>query len=331
MIRVMASKAGNLFVKAVGEGDEKKAVHLLEAKLVGPDTIFGSNEEGDEASALRLAVYFERKAVLRTLIELGANVEGFQSVRTSKHFYTPAGDAIRQGKCSMLMLLHGLGASMDRVQLYGPSKTPHCAVNLALQFGEPECLEYLFDHALPRANVLSPTTLIALSGVAEHGRVAIKIFKILESRGFDFSVLREMSLMVQGNRIQGSDGGQDSSGERSDVTLMDCLIVTAQKSGDARLMRYLLKDLKLTAESKRMKTMQGVFENAIERGDVPDHKVSKASLQKYKCATCDSVCETQWCSKCRVARYCSVTCQREHWKYGGHKEHCKTLRASSQF
>eukprot|EP00173_Palmaria_palmata_P003935 Plantae.Rhodophyta-Palmaria_palmata.ctg4410.p1 GENE.Plantae.Rhodophyta-Palmaria_palmata.ctg4410~~Plantae.Rhodophyta-Palmaria_palmata.ctg4410.p1 ORF type:complete len:227 (-),score=15.20 Plantae.Rhodophyta-Palmaria_palmata.ctg4410:203-862(-) len=218
---------------------------------------------------------------------------------------------------------------MDSVQLYGPSKMPHSAVNLALQFGEPACLEYLLDHALPRAKVLGPTTLIALSGVAEHGRVAIKIFKILESRGFDFSVLREMSVMVQGDRIQGSDGGQESGGERRDVTLMDCLIVTAQKSGDARLMRYLLKGLRLTAESERMKTMQGVFEKAIERGEVPDHKLSKASLQKYKCATCGSVCETQWCSKCRVTRYCSVACQREHWKYGGHKKHCKFLRVSS--
>jgi len=28
------------------------------------------------------------------------------------------------------------------------------------------------------------------------------------------------------------------------------------------------------------------------------------------------------CARCRVPYYCSVKCQRRHWKQGGHKEHC---------
>jgi hypothetical protein len=28
------------------------------------------------------------------------------------------------------------------------------------------------------------------------------------------------------------------------------------------------------------------------------------------------------CSRCRVTYYCSVKCQKKHWKEGGHKQHC---------
>ena len=28
------------------------------------------------------------------------------------------------------------------------------------------------------------------------------------------------------------------------------------------------------------------------------------------------------CSKCKITYYCSVICQKHHWKEGGHKKHC---------
>ena len=28
------------------------------------------------------------------------------------------------------------------------------------------------------------------------------------------------------------------------------------------------------------------------------------------------------CSKCGITYYCSVICQKHHWKEGGHKKHC---------
>ena len=31
------------------------------------------------------------------------------------------------------------------------------------------------------------------------------------------------------------------------------------------------------------------------------------------------------CSRCRIAYYCSVRCQKHHWKVGGHKQRCIPL------
>ena len=28
------------------------------------------------------------------------------------------------------------------------------------------------------------------------------------------------------------------------------------------------------------------------------------------------------CSKCQITFYCSTKCQKQHWKVGGHKQHC---------
>ena len=42
-----------------------------------------------------------------------------------------------------------------------------------------------------------------------------------------------------------------------------------------------------------------------------------------KCACCGMYGELMLqCSKCRTAMYCNKDCQREHWKYGGHKKMC---------
>ena len=30
------------------------------------------------------------------------------------------------------------------------------------------------------------------------------------------------------------------------------------------------------------------------------------------------------CSRCKITYYCSVKCQKRHWKQGGHKQHCMT-------
>ena len=30
------------------------------------------------------------------------------------------------------------------------------------------------------------------------------------------------------------------------------------------------------------------------------------------------------CARCKITYYCSVKCQKRHWKQGGHKQHCMT-------
>ena len=42
----------------------------------------------------------------------------------------------------------------------------------------------------------------------------------------------------------------------------------------------------------------------------------------------EELLETQACSGCCVAHYCSSTCQKQHWK--AHKESCRALQSASE-
>ena len=56
----------------------------------------------------------------------------------------------------------------------------------------------------------------------------------------------------------------------------------------------------------------------------------KGSVSTHRdCANCGApegsipgVKKHSACSKCQITFYCSTKCQKQHWKAGGHKQHC---------
>ena len=61
---------------------------------------------------------------------------------------------------------------------------------------------------------------------------------------------------------------------------------------------------------------------------------SLAQLEDRFCAQCslsdrESGEKHRPCSRCKIAFYCSVECQRKHWKEGGHKRHCVPMAEQS--
>ncbi|OCH84020.1 hypothetical protein OBBRIDRAFT_892031 [Obba rivulosa] len=53
-----------------------------------------------------------------------------------------------------------------------------------------------------------------------------------------------------------------------------------------------------------------------------------ALFEEKKCDGCATTkANLMWCSRCKAARYCSVQCQREHWRT--HKQDCRPINASN--
>lgn len=53
----------------------------------------------------------------------------------------------------------------------------------------------------------------------------------------------------------------------------------------------------------------------------------KEILQGKHCAWClvDDVTKLSACAGCKITYYCSVHCQKKHWKLGGHKQSCSRI------
>eukprot|EP00037_Helgoeca_nana_P017728 m.168559 g.168559 ORF g.168559 m.168559 type:complete len:316 (-) comp24119_c0_seq1:862-1809(-) len=57
-------------------------------------------------------------------------------------------------------------------------------------------------------------------------------------------------------------------------------------------------------------------------------KKKKGGDTPVGCAVCGKPNKSQ-CAGCKQVRYCSSTCQTDHWRRGGHKSACKALRAKA--
>lgn len=177
------------------------------------------------------------------------------------------------------------------------------AVYVAIGMGKPAALTFLLDVVdntggavqLSRKEVMS---LLFLTGGG--GSSAKRIFKVLESRGVNFKVMVELD-------------------EHSRIAVADLLLAFAWKSGDASLVRYLVKDLGVVATT-------GQLEFIIDCTDFfKELRPCRDDFKKYECVACDAVGITQLCTGCKVVRYCSTACQR-HWKAGGHIEECRRIQ-----
>ena len=66
--------------------------------------------------------------------------------------------------------------------------------------------------------------------------------------------------------------------------------------------------------------------NKKNRGKGKKQKAEKKQVQptKSKCTGCDKIGEDfKVCSACKLAKYCTSSCQRSHWPE--HKSTCKVL------
>ena len=67
----------------------------------------------------------------------------------------------------------------------------------------------------------------------------------------------------------------------------------------------------------------GASRALLERNDAAQPKAKKTTDGDVElCAHCDFFNPTQKFGRCRLVKYCSASCQRAHWKAGGHKQIC---------
>jgi hypothetical protein len=91
----------------------------------------------------------------------------------------------------------------------------------------------------------------------------------------------------------------------------------------------LLRDLLV----KNRKRVPAGYLDAQEAGIPPGVQFSVLSPVKAtiananSCGSCGVVPpKPKWCGGCQAVAYCSPECQKQHWKVGGHKAACKTMR-----
>lgn len=263
---------------------------------------------------LYLALLYEREAVARELIRLGADVDEIGCKYDDGNQSTAVDASIMRGRPSQLSICHRLGASMSAVIREDGGNT-WSALGLALRQKQLGCLSFLLDEVLPaRPVALDREETRALGYVVDAGsfREVKDVCEALRTRGFDFRKLNDCFAAREGDRCR-------------NLFMSDWLLAKARTSERAGLLSYFVKELGLMSR----KNVQEQFVNAgfFHNSPEPSASSSLAPLTKFECASCNSLAATMLCSGCRVARYCSKDCSRVHWKeVGGHKKECREIQ-----
>lgn len=320
------------FRRALRLADDDSALTLLRSGRVTVNSLLPYEINGVRESmpAIFIAVLFARLHVVRALLRLGAEIDALHDMRHGDLVgaVTPAGAAILTGKVSGLSLCHKIGANMLFVGR-SSALTEKSAVDVAIIVPQPVCLEYLLDSVyVARPIELSRPEMAGLSSAAIKGgrmkyshqlRALKALYKVLETRGFNFKLLEETSL-------QSKTLGR--------ITFADIMLKSAQESGDSDLISYIVKDLGVASSTEGLDVSEwyinGLLTAAPDGGYGTPRPRPETALTKYECAACDAVCATKVCTGCRVIRYCSKECSRSHWKTGGHKKECKKLKRSAK-
>lgn len=322
------------FVTALRAKNDAAALSMLADGQVTIHTLF-TDTNSNRMPLIVAAVYTERRKVVEAFARHGANIN--QLIRADNGFRkaTVLGWAILNGHASMLPVLHRLGATMSQVYVFmslGTSKLEQSfsAVETAIHIIEPGCLLYLLDAAnpriVPRPIILTKLSMMDLCHASSTGRRAIPIFKALKTCDFDFGTLKQaLPVEFRGPSVAGGSAHRRAP---NPVSYADFLLMCAVESGDVSLMRYLVKQLGMVSPVGNMEATKDYedLRKSLQFFDNFHGPRPGAPLAKYKCASCESVCATKWCPACKVTRYCSVECQRVHWKSGGHKKGCKELQ-----
>lgn len=303
------------FNDALRRGDDAFALALLERGRVTIHSVYPSHVGGvlRSMSIIFPAIEHVREQVAQALVRRGADIDAVVAYSDGNTSVTPAGHAIHMGEPSSLALCHRLGANMSLVRpRTSRVENSHGAKELAIRAQQPECLAYLLDNVyMARPVKLSRQEMQDLCTSPLCGDRSIALYKVLQNRDFDFSRLVEAKVDPK------APGG---------MCFSDVLLATAQKSGDAAFIRYIVRDLGLASTAPRLDNSKGFVNRKLPITELLAITQPEVALVKYECMACDALGATKVCTGCRVARYCSKDCSRMHWKTGGHKEDCKEMQ-----
>lgn len=169
---------------------------------------------------------------------------------------------------------------------------------------------------------LDGATKSTILTLAMRSSASIPTFKALVARGFNVKRLDEYN---------------DGRG----MSTADLLLGAAQTGGDRKLLQYFVNKLRLQTRSKEVRKRityidmsrlpLGISEEELRealkdtRGVELDYSgMARGTgiLAKVSCDFCEKICKGILCSRCKKTRYCSRSCQSEHW-IAVHKAECK--------
>lgn len=150
---------------------------------------------------------------------------------------------------------------------------------MAIYYGKRKCLFVLLDAVHPARPVkLKGWELLPLGKAAgSGGKGAIKTYKILAVRGFDFKALTITVFAAE-------DGGNFNT-FCPGTTVADCLVCNARKSGNAAVVRYLVKELGVECSGGRMDAVGAALVEVCAPGPRPE----EVDLVRLKCQSCDKL------------------------------------------
>lgn len=288
-------------------------------------------------SPLQIAVRVQSAAVVRALIEEGADLEllvrhipsakierreGILAAAPAVGAALPVVEQTAVAKAvaghlpPMLDILIEAGADLGRVQRqeYQSVVNVKSALQVAISWdacSEPALafLAHLLRvsdvHALLPNNSETYDSIMALT---LQGKEAIPAFRLLAAHGFD---VKALGVVYDGVARAGADP----------------LLAAAARSPDKKLLRYFVKELRLSATSHKVRVMCSVMDAYIDSQPVvvnPElgNRNGFDRLPALTCSACSQVGKVNKCSRCRKVWYCSAKCQKSHWKLV-HKFECE--------
>lgn len=268
---------------------------------------------------LHVAMYFENELLIRSMARRGFDLDAFEEVhRVNLHGgpttveLTALGAAIRLQSTAMIRLCIDLGCSSNAVHRQVDSRNTAIlsGVCYAVISHSSVSLAYLLDYDHPERPVfLSSMGQKWLAWSTLAGKAAIETFHVLEARGFDFHEAGEKLCLMYSKPLR----------------FADLLYSNACMSEDPLVLRYISKELGLVSDSRR------VMATCVELGYLSRIQSlagfpSESAMAKLCCVSCEAIGATKVCSGCEISRYCCVKCQRQHWRFGGHKRLCKAWK-----
>lgn len=308
------------FLKALQEKDDASAISLLSsgrfpAKSVSTHVCF-VDLSCDAIPILFMALNYSREAVVRALVERGADLDEFFAM-SSGELYTAVGFAVFLECTDMIILAHSLGASMASVMKLETEQAASSALAMAIIETKNKSLCALLDAKQFGKALFGIKEMLALVSTALAGQDVIGTYLIVKHNArFDFKCLETKRF---------PDGAVLHTGGPGESSYADVMISCAQKSGSATLLRFVCKDLGLVGDERRVATADE--RNSDETSSwVRKRKIEASDLARLRCEACHVVGATKRCCGCKMARYCSDECQRTHLEKGGHKKGCKEIR-----